>query len=456
MTDKNGLNEKQIECIGRVVDRWINYQAFIKKVPGLSVGIVHDGKVILSKGYGYADVDRKLSADTDTGYRIASISKVFSAISIMQLVEQKKLRLDDLVSDHLDWFADKNITTRQLLTHSAGMDRDGDSAHWEDDVFPDLERLRRIANENVGGLSTLERFKYSNVGYSLIGQIIEKVSGVSYEEYVRENILSKLGMNNTFVDFSESAGKLAVGYGRDLPNLEREVFPNPKTGAMAPAAGFVSNVDDLCKFISAQFLDSELLLSKESKKEMQRTHWAEDGEDHLWGLGYEISKVGDHKIVGHAGAFPGFITKLGIDQKRKLGVVVLGNAIDFSAVSIFNGIFHIINHVEKSFDKSDSLKEKGIDPRKYEGLFHSRWCDVEVVEINDSLSLIYPSSGNPFEGAFKLSYESPSVFKIEGKDGFDYVGEKAVFDFDSSGKVRGLKVGPNPLIPFDEFMQRYK
>lgn len=197
--DKDYL--KAIKYAIKIFDAWLPWKIQYDRVPGLAVGIVHNGKLIYQKGFGYADVELKIPMTPKTCFRIASISKTFTAVAIMQLVEQRKINLDDRIERYLPWFKVKtknsdssNITIRQVLSHTGGVFRDGNTPHWENDKFPNLAGLKKsISNKSIV-FENLTRFKYSNFGFALLGEIIKKATGLNYDDYVTKHIIKKLGM----------------------------------------------------------------------------------------------------------------------------------------------------------------------------------------------------------------------------------------------------------------------
>ncbi|MBI5066037.1 beta-lactamase family protein [Candidatus Woesearchaeota archaeon] len=455
---KKKISRDKINCINKIINTWLDYQQFIKRIPCLSIGIIHKDKIIFSKGYGYSDLEQKKKATDKTLYRIASISKIFTAISIMQLVEKEKINLDDDVLKYIPWLKSKNkITVRQLLTHSSGIDRDGNTSHWTDNKFPDLEKIKKHVSQGAVIYPPIEKFKYSNLGYALLGVIIEKVSRTKYDKYVKTNILDKLKLKETYSDINKEAeSNLATGYGRAIPEVERDKFNNTSTKGMISAAGFISNTIDLCKFMHAQFLSNDLLLNKDTKKEMQRIQWVEESENKniTRGIGYEIWKNDGTTLRGHGGGFPGFITQIGFDRDREVGVVVLTNSLGNSASELVNGVFHIIDFILKNYEEFKQPKSKNKNLRKYEGRFYEKWGDLEVVEINGSLNLFYPNDDKPLKEICKLKHKNKDTFILEKCDNFDYLGEDVTFKFDNVNKLIEMKVGQVIYTPFKDFIQK--
>ena len=168
-----------------LLDHWIRTQMDYSGLPGLVIGIVHDQELVWMHTYGYANVADEATMETDSIFRIASHSKLFTSIAVMQLRDAGKLRLDDRVVKYLPWFdiEDKHadsppITIWHLLTHSSGIPRESIHPAWTDFEFPTLEQVKETVSEQETTYPRETRFKYSNLGLSLAGMIVEEVSGV--------------------------------------------------------------------------------------------------------------------------------------------------------------------------------------------------------------------------------------------------------------------------------------
>ncbi len=444
---KNNI-PKAVKNIDHIGDLWLPLKIKYDRMPGLSVGIVYQGKLLYGKGFGFADIGKKQRATEKTLYHIASNSKMFTAVSIMQLVELGKLRLDDKVATHIDWFKAKNknadaasITIRQLLSHAAGIFRDGDTAHWETGKFP--KNLQSSFSEKSLRLENLASFKYANYGYGLLGEIIKRVSGLSYEQYVQVNILRPLGMNDTYPDYEDGLARVATGYGRNIPDEQRQIFPHYKTHAYSSATGFVSNVLDLGKFIHALSLESKnKILTRESKKEMIHPH-EKTGEGDEYGLGVEIAYIKNRKIVGHGGGFNGFITKVMWDAQGDLGVIVLSNSLDSSAGNIARGLFETI------YDFLDRQVEymgnKKVNFKSLEGIYRSVWGDDVVVRMGNTLIAFNPKTDSPLRWSTSFIPEKvPNQFLMKSKNMFSNGNEIAKFGRFKNGRAQEAFFGATP------------
>lgn len=291
----------------QLLDVWLQTQIRYGKIPGVSVGIVYNGDLIYQKGLGYADIEKKISSTPDTRYRIASQTKIFTAIGIMILRDEGKLNLDDSIEKYLPWLKlkpfnenDPPITIRQLLTHSSGLSRDIDD-NWTGLHFPTKGEFRQLASTNLHLVySPYSKWKYSNNAFTLLGDIIEAVSGKTYERFITEKILSPLNMSSTSVVQDKSyQSTLAVGYGRKMPDGSRQKFDYVDNKATTSMAGMSSSVTDLTKFIAWQmrllYENKTEILNPNTLKEMQRVQFMD--EDWRMGFGFEIYHKGNDNII---------------------------------------------------------------------------------------------------------------------------------------------------------------
>lgn len=455
---------------GKILDAWLPLKIQYDRLPGLSVGIVYKGRLVYARSFGVADLATKTPATPTTCYRIASISKMFTAVAVMQLVERGALRLDDEVHAHLPWFQTKksnedtsHVTIRQLLSHTAGVMRDGTTPYWEHGSFPTAKVLRASIGNRTRVFENLTRFKYSNFGFAILGQVIEKVSGLPYEQYMMKHIIQPLGMTHTSADLTtENAAWLANGYSRSMPGIpNRTLINHVPTLAFAPAAGFLSNVVDLAKFISLFSLCAPLrstqkthqkqIINRESKKEMLREHLRVIGngmdieDDCSYGLGISMYSVQHKKLIGHGGGFPGFITQVRVDMEKEIGVITLSNANTDSAcyinTGIFETLFRLIDEKDKYFGGKTLQRQQ-----LYEGAYRSRWWDQVVVGTGARLIAFDPETCSPLKYGTLLRPKAKHRFVMEPASAFETPGEDARFVVPSGAKqATQLILGAEPL-----------
>ncbi|TSC73070.1 MAG: beta-lactamase [Parcubacteria group bacterium Gr01-1014_38] len=448
MASKNANAQRAYENALRVIDPWLEYKQYIRELPGMSVGIFHDGRMLFAQGYGFADSKRNTPTTASTSYRVASISKVFTAVAIIQLQEQQKLTITDPVSAYLNWFfspgnpSTKKLTIKDLLSHTGGITRDGMTEHWNKDTFPTIEHIKQQVRD--GGIQVLlphTRFKYSNFGYAVLGELIHCVSGMTYEEYITKHIIEKLHLRHTVTSPASSQGTLATGYGRFIPRKRRETFRSADTKGFTAAAGVISNVKDLCTFFSALFPGDNRLLSEKSKKLMQKVVGRRKGEQFEYGLGLELWKEKEFRRSGHGGGFQGYTSYIQCDVKRRLVVVILTNAMDPVPRQLTLSIFHTL----QAFEDRRFYASPSRTLQRYEGRYSDRWGKRDVVAMNASLLSYDPEALQPMKDIAELKplRGHPHTFVIHGDSDFGNHGEHVMFIFGRAGTPIRMKWGPD-------------
>ena len=240
---------------------WVAEQMAYRHQPGLSVGVVHDRELVWARGFGLADVASERLAAPDTVYRIGSITKTFTATALMLLRDEGKLRLDDPVRKHLPWLEYRNpfpdgaeITVWNLLTHTSGLPRESAFPYWTDRRFPTREQMREALAGQEGLFEPGADYQYSNLAIALAGEVVAAASGESWADFVRGRILEPLGMTRTFVGPPPAdLPGLATGYLISRPDGSQPLGPPTEARGLAPAADISSTVEDLARFVSAQF-----------------------------------------------------------------------------------------------------------------------------------------------------------------------------------------------------------
>ncbi|MCP4263783.1 MAG: serine hydrolase [Planctomycetes bacterium] len=450
----------------RLLEAWIESQMAYKGWPGLSIGIVYDQKLIWSKGFGYADVEKKTPATPDTIYRIASNSKMFTSIAIMKLRDEGKLQLDDPVAKHLSWFKIKNkhpdapvITIRHLLTHTSGLPREAAFPYWTDFKFPTREQIIEKLPEQETIYPSENKWKYSNLAFTLAGEIVSAVSNESYTEYIHKQIIEPLGMSSTSVIIpDEHKSRLATGYGRRMPDGSRQIMPFTDCKGLTPAGNMSSTVKDLARFAFWQFRLRESvgteIVKASTLKEMQRVHWLFPDWKTGWGLGFMIVHKEARDIVEHGGHVGGYQTEIAISPKEKVAVIVLVNADDANPYA--DVPFSI---VDRAFEWMAPAITKAVTPpkadkadpkwNKYVGKYRNIWRDYTVLVMNGELVLIDPTQQDPKAPMLTLTPVEKHTFRIDG-EGFGELGELVVFELGTNGEVVRMKLGENYVYPQDK------
>jgi len=433
-----------------LAERWLEAQRAYDRVPGLSAAIVHDQELLWSGASGFADVDSGQPARDDTIYGICSISKLFTGIAVMQLRDQGKVRLDDPVQELLPWYnlgqsfeGSPPITLESLLSHSSGLPRESASPYWvgPDFAFPTRQEVRSL----LGGQSTLypaqRYFQYSNLGLTLVGEIVAERSGEDYDSYVQNHILGPLGLQDTATGFptDNRESRIATGYG--YAGREDGPIPMPRYDArgITPAAGFASTALDLARFASWQFRllggGADEVLSGNTLREMQRVQWMEPDWSVARGLAFGVYRLGDRTVTGHAGDCPGFNTRLFLDPASKYAVITMANRnltdVDGYAATVFE-ILEAGGTPQAGQDESESALANADD---YVGSYDARpWSGEDlVVRWNDSLAMVNMPTRTPIEDLVELEHLGGDRFRTIRSDG--QPGHEVVFRRDESGRV---------------------
>src|SRR5262245_39581224 len=398
----NVANDPDVLGAERLFSAWIEGQIAYRGIPGVAVGVVSNQELVWAKGFGFADIKAKLPMTAATKFRMASHSKLFTAIAIMQLREEGKLGLDDPVVKYLPWFKakpagddDGPITIEQLLSHSSGLQREAGD-HWTSYEFPTADELRRRYADRQAAFAPSVRWKYSNLAYAVAGMLIEQVSGMQWADYVDRNIFKPLGMLASSVD--KNVPGLAVPYGRRMPDGSREVLPFVDARGMAAATGVTSNLEDMAKFVSAQFRrgprGGAQIVSTGSLREMHRVRSVEENWTSATGLGFDISRIKDRTLVGHGRCHPGNTTQTQIQLDDKVGVIVLTNTNDSNPNDIAR---QLIATVGQAVARATAAKPSTMwDPAwaRFAGLYRGRGGDSHVVLLNQKLVIITPNAPN--------------------------------------------------------------
>jgi len=431
----------------RLIDTWLEAQRDYDHLPGISVAILNNQELIWSKGYGMADIEKEVSTGPSTIYSICSISKLFTSVAIMQLRDAGKLRLDDRVVDILPWFNIQQkwpdsgpITIRSFLTHSSGIPRESDYPYWTgpDFTFPSQQQVKAKLGSQKTLYSASTYFQYSNLGLTLLGEIVSELSGMPYEKYIEENILNPLRLTDTRTRLPESLwrGKLATGYSAVKRDGTREMLPLFQAEGIAAAAGYSSTVLDLARFASWQFrlLESggKEILKASTLREMHRVHWIDPDWKTTWGLGFSVYKVDGKTMVGHGGSCPGYRSTLMIDPHKKQAFIVMINAQGVNPNKYAKGMREIL---KKAISKGKEEKVEGVDLEAYAGYYNSQpwWGEMAVIPWQGKLAVLGLPSENPAQDLRLLKHIEGDIFRRIRKD--ETLGEKVIFERDDSGKV---------------------
>jgi CubicO group peptidase (beta-lactamase class C family) len=419
---------------------WLRYRQWYLRTPGVQAAVRRRGELVLSIAAGLADVDSGRPLTEQHLFRIASHSKSFASVSVLQLVARGALRLDDRIGTVVAELADSPLaqrTVRDLLTHSGGVIRDSeDGDFWQHThPFPNRDELIAIANRPAAAvLPRSEHYKYSNIAFGLIGLAIEAVSGKSFPDWLHEEIASPLHLADTGGELDPArADQYAAAHSGLSTARERRVVDHVDTHALAAATGCYSTARDLTAFYSALLPGDTRLLDDDTKREQRHRHWDTKSEGG-YGYGLILNKIDDVDVYGHSGGYPGHITCTHAEVDDGWVVSVLTNAIDGPAGSLAEGFFRLL-----ALGRKARHKQTDDAAVKFTGRFSSLWGVADVVRVDGRLFMLSPTVMNPAEDAIPLEVLDDTTLKMVGGSGGNSYGEAVPYEFDESGAVLRLR-----------------
>ena len=311
-------------------------------VASVTIGVVSGRELAWTKSYGLADMEKRIPAARHTVYRIGSITKQFTAMMLLQLVQDGRVRLSDPVEKY---FPEVNsvqgrfaqappITLVQLATMTSGLGREpadlptyliGPVSQWEKVLISALPQTKYDLEPDT-------QFLYSNIGYAILGATLGRAAGTSYTSWVQQRILTPLGMSQTaFEPNATIQSQIAKGYEVDRSghvSFETPQREHAGRGYKVPNGAIYTTVGDLARFVAFELGEGpESVLKKESVREQQSRAGSANGRlDSGYGIGFQLVRRGEHVFIGHSGSVAGYTAQAWIHAASKTGVIVLRNA----------------------------------------------------------------------------------------------------------------------------------
>jgi CubicO group peptidase (beta-lactamase class C family) len=429
---------------------WLGYRRWFLRIPGVQACVAEDGVPRLSAALGTADEPAGVPLTERHLFRIASHSKTFTAVLVLRLVEQARLRLDDPVATHVPGLAGSalaEITLRELLSHGGGVIRDSeDGDFWQlARPYPDREELVRITAEpSAAVLPRHERFKYSNIAYGVLGLVIEQVTGGRYDEAVRTEILEPLGLSDIGPELTpERREEFAAGHSSLSYATERTVIEHVTTAALAPATGFFATATDLVGFYSALLPGADRLLNDDSLRQLRHRMWDVKQAELGYGLGVSLNRVGEHELFGHGGGFPGHITRSLACPERRTVASVFTNAIDGPAEPLAMALFQLMDLA------ASATHQPAPDGARFVGRFSSLWGVQDVALLDGRLFALNPMVANPADDPVALEVVDDSRLKMVSGPGGGSIGEFLHYQFAPDGTIESVRAGGMTMRPFE-------
>ncbi len=441
------------------IPQWLGYQMRASEQPGCIIAIAHRGKLVLEHALGSADLSTGEALTPRHRFRVASHTKTFTAAGILKLREQGKLKLDDPVGQFVGKLHKKvaQTTISQLLSHSAGLVRDGDDAGQFMDRRPFLSTDELMAVLQAPPMiEPNTRLKYSNIGYGLLGRVIEAVTGEPYAGWIQREIVAAAGLEETRPDMPLAEGTpFARGHTGKLLLGRRMVIPGDfSTHAIGPAGGFVSTAADLARYFSQLSPEArKSVLSVASRREMVRRQWRDphNSLELYYGLGIISGRSEGWDWFGHSGGLQGYISQTRVIPEHDLAIAVLTNAVDGWAGFWQEGVIQILRTFADRGAPSGPARDWG-------GRWWSSWGAVDLVPLGGRVLLGVPAM-KPFMQATELTVTSRTKGHIALTGGFGSQGEPVRCKRKRSGAMTELWLGATKLIAEDdlavELLARY-
>lgn len=470
------------------VDKVVNRALTAFNVPGIAVAIVKDGKVVLAKGYGVKSILTNEKVDANTLFGIASNSKAYTSAALAMLVDESKLKWDDKVITYLPNFKMYNdyvtneFTIRDLLTHRSGLGLGaGDLMIWPDksnftaqDITQNLQYLKPVSAFRT-------QYDYDNLLYIVAGEVIHKVSGLSWCDFIENRIMKPLDMKNSaasFVRLKDTSNVIAPHVPIDG---KLKVISRYKNQILDAAGGIYSNVNDMSKWVIMQLnngkygAENQQLFSEKEHNEMWspqtiipiNTKPPYNSHFSSYGLGWFLSDVKGYKQVTHTGGLEGIVTQVTLLPELNLGIVVLTNQQSGSA---FNSITNTIkdsylgiksedyvtiysNRIKAHKESTDKVTNEvwalvaknkkdniKIDFNKYIGTYKDNWFG-EIVISEKKGKLFFASKRSPQLTGEMFFYKENNLV-VKWNNAYFQADAHLFFEYNAAGKAIAIKMKP--------------
>jgi CubicO group peptidase (beta-lactamase class C family) len=421
------------------IRNWIEFQMRASQQPGCIIAIAHRGKVVVELAFGHANLDTGEKLTPRHRFRIASHSKSFTAAGIMRLRERRKLRLDDPVGQYVKGLHPQvaEATIAQVLSHSAGLTRDGADSGQFTDSRPYLSQKELMAELQLPpAIDPNTRLKYSNHGFGLLGLVIEAITGEPYRVWIEREIIDAVSLRETVPGMPIAKGApFARGHSLRLPAGRRLVIPgeNP-THAITPAGGFVSTAADVARFFAQLAPNAKRsVLSTSSRREMTRKQWRNPHAslEGYYGLGIMSGNTSGWDWFGHSGGFQGYISRTAVIPACDITITILTNSIDGWAGFWLDGAMHILR----------AFKARGAPNRRvrdWTGRWWTIWGAIDLVPLGNLVIAANPHAFNPFMDATEIEVTGRDTGRISLAAGYASHGEPVRRTRNDAGTVTDI------------------
>ena len=430
------------------------------RLPGMALGVIRCTELAWFGGFGAADLDSGKKPTASTIARIASVTKTFTTTAIMQLRDAGQLKLEDPLAQHIPEFASvraihgdvNGVTLRRLLTHRSGLVTESPTHGWNDLHFPSRAEMLGKLPETGIVIPQDSAFKYSNLAFGLLGEVVYRLTGTPYIEYVHANIIEPLGLASTVFDLTdELRPHFFVGY-NPTPYQDRpKRAPYAHLNGISAAGQLHSTVGDLAKWISFQFQTDggdrcgAQVLKGSTLVEIQQPQYVEPDWSAGQCLGWRATRIGDHVYHNHGGGIHGFGTQVWFNILRKTGVVVLINMWPpHGGLEIAQEVLEMVLNADEAVPlvpEQPALEPTPEALRRFVGYYRAEpGIDVDI-EVRDGSLRLAAYGGSAY------SLHAPAVLEPTDKEAEWLVregraaGEIARFKFDDDDRVISYELG---------------
>lgn len=405
-TQVSEFNSAHVSNIEAEIDAIFN-KAYPSNSPGATVLISKDNKIIYRKAFGMASLELDVPMKPENVFKLASITKQFTSVAILILMEQGKLSLNDPLSKYIsDFTRGSEITIHHLLNHTSGIKDYTRIPELRDKTRLDISPEELISNFKDLPLefNPNEKYDYNNSGYVLLGYFIEKLSGMSYGDFIEENIFKKLGMNNSsYADNYKIVPNKSMGYGLYDGNFENAEYMSPSFPFAAGA--LLSTIDDM--FLWNEAIYSNRLISEQSKQLAFKNHKLNNGKPSNYGYGWFINEIADLPTVEHTGGINGFTTSGIYVPDSNIYSIVLSNLDDGIGAANHN-IKAVSALLGKPLGKKVAMDFSAEELQKWEGAYQFEDV-VRFISYEEGVLYSTREGGRPI----KLEPLSSSEFSFE-------------------------------------------
>ena len=426
---------------------WLEFQRRQNKIPGLVYSIFNSGGLITQNGLGYSDLEEKTPINpVKTKLQIGSLTKSMTAFAVALLVSDGLIDVDAPVNRYLKEYKNLEIKIQHLLSHTSGIAKDTKLDPSNSDFFPSKEDLKNeLYSDDLFVYKQGKKVKFSNLSYAILGQLVEKVSGMEFDEFIQQRIFRKLKLvHSSFTPKGIRKAELAKGYGKieidKSLNDFREQYEISDAESYRPSLGLITSANDIAKFAEQWFLKNEAILqSKVKSLFLKPINVVENSSGEDYSMGLKIWKYKKNIFYGQESSFRGFSSCMIICPRHNIGSIVLTNSQNDMAKTMAEVLIEIYIKILNLSEVDNSLDI-------FEGIFTNKRTDIQIIPLNKSLCYYYLKSINPVGEIIKLTKEKTGFINDLGSIS-DSKGEAVSFDFAKKNTIRSLKIGSEIFYP---------